>query len=175
MIYLYNDNELLYMMYECEDRALELLFHKYLGLIHRRLQLFRIQSKNYDDFFQECLMSFYDALNTYNGFYGKTFNRYFDLILQRRIMLVLRRERNYFYNVNIVEDLDSFVVEERPLFYVDDFSLTNLEKYVYTLRYKFNYSIEDITKILKCNSKKVYNIIFAIKQKAIVVLSEDEK
>ena len=70
----YNDNELLYLLYEGEEVARQLLFKKYKFLIYKRLRAFRIKDKNFDDFFQEGLMALNDAINHFNPYYHKSFN-----------------------------------------------------------------------------------------------------
>lgn len=166
MIYQYNDNELLYLMYENVDEALGILFDKYSNLIWKRIGTFKIALKNRDDFFQEGLMALNTALVSYNPFYNKTFNKYFDLILQRRFMYVLGISRDYFYNVTLVEDINSHISED-PAPYKRDliFDLNDIEKDLYNLRYVKRYKCNQIAKILNWNIKKVYNSLYALREK----------
>lgn len=167
MIYKYNDNELLYLVYEGEDYALGILFNKYFSLIYKRLRAFKIKQKNAEDFFQEGLMALNDAINTFNPMYSKSFNKYFDLILQRRFINILRKESNYFYKVTLVDDFYGALGED--LFtYNQEIIENNLNKFeneVFELRFKRNYKARDIANILKCDLKKVYNTIYLVKQK----------
>jgi RNA polymerase sporulation-specific sigma factor len=163
----YNDNELLYLLYEGEEVARQLLFKKYKFLIYKRLRAFRIKDKNFDDFFQEGLMALNDAINHFNPYYHKSFNKYFDLILQRRIISILRRESDYFYNVMLVEDIWGYIAEE-PVMYDQPILTNNLNDFetdVFNLRFKQNYKAKEISELLHCDIKKVYNTIYAVKQK----------
>ncbi len=169
MEFKYNDSELLYLMFDGDDIALGILFRKYSYLIHKRLHLFRIAKKNYEDFFQESLMALNDAINTYAEIYGKTFNKYFDLILQRRIINLLRKEQNYYYKVTLVDDFYG-QLEEKVAVYAPDIivnKLDDIESVVYELRFVKKYKASQIANILKCETKKVYNLIYLVKQKMI--------
>ena len=175
MIHQYNDNELLYLMWEKDDHALQLLFVKYQNLIHKRLHAFRIKSRNYDDFFQEGMMALNDAINSYNTFHNKTFNKYFDLILQRRIIHVLRKERDYFYSVQLSEDMSWVLEEEKTSYFSQDYGFNLIEAIVFDLKIRKNYRISEIKEILNCDVKKVYNVLFKIKQKILDCESSSEK
>jgi RNA polymerase sporulation-specific sigma factor len=167
MKYQYNDNELLYLMYENVDEAMGIMFKKYSSLINKRISTFRIANKNREDFFQEGLIALNTALNTFNPFLSKTFNKYFDLLLQRRFMNVLSKQKNYFYNVRLVEDLNIIisdnlaVYDPKPL----PVKLTKKEEALYTLRFVKRYKCMEIATILNWNIKKVYNEIYALKIK----------
>lgn len=167
-MYKYNDNELLYLLYEGEDIARQILFGKYNNLIFKRLRAFRIKEKNIEDFYQEGLMALNDAVNTFNPRFKKTFNKYFDLILQRRIIGLLRKEKHYFYNVTLTDDLSGYLEDRPSKYYYETLitsSLNNFEKDVYILRFRKNYRAHEIAKIMDCNIKKVYNTIYAIRIK----------
>lgn len=166
----YNDSELLYLMFEGTEIALQILFKKYYGLIHKRLHLFHIKSVNYEDFFQEALMSLYDAVNTYSPLYNKSFNRYFDLLLQRKIMTTIRKESNYFYNVNLIADEEFILSEESSAYYYVEEAdalkiLTDFEIKLYELKFIKRLSPRQISNLLGCDLKKVYNYVYIIKQK----------
>ncbi|MGD9604900.1 MAG: sigma factor [Bacilli bacterium] len=101
-MYQYNDYELLYLINENDDWALDVMFQKYIPLIKTRIRGFKIKYWNYDDFFQEGLIMLHRAIQTFNPDSRKTFNKYFDLILQRKFIQILKKESNHFYNVDLV-------------------------------------------------------------------------
>ena len=107
--YQYNDNELLYLMFEGNDEALEIIYKKY--------------------------------VNSFNPFLNKSFNKYFDLILQRRFMNVLSTNKNYYYNVTLVDDINSVVSEDLIVYTNNHFSLnlTPTEQKLYRLKFIENY------------------------------------
>lgn len=163
----YNDYELLYLVDEGESAATELLIRKYINLIYKRVSGYKIKSKNFDDFIQEGLMALMKAINTYSPIYNKTFTKYFDLILQRRITSIINKESDYFYNVTLVEDFYG-EVQEQIFTYNDevyDFELNDFEKEVFKLRFLRNFKPNDISLYLNCDLKKIYNTIYIIKEK----------
>lgn len=155
-------------MYEENEVAVRILFEKYNSLIKSRLQRFNIKPQNYEDFYQEGLMALHEAMNVYNPFYNKTFNKFFDLVLQRRIMNVLKKERKYFYCVNIVDNMNHLVYEkdetgEQLQYYQTLFS--GFAEQVFLLRFNKGYKPREIAEILKCDVKKVYNALYHIRKK----------
>ncbi|HKM29565.1 MAG TPA: hypothetical protein VJZ51_02260 [Bacilli bacterium] len=176
MIYKYNDFELLYLIYEKQDEALEIMFKKYEPLIKARVRDFNIKSKNFDDFFQEGLIMLKIAIETYDTYERKSFNKYFDLILQRKIREILARESKYFYNVTIQENMDYLLAEEKePLFKIEEnwkTDLTNLEKIVFEMMYESKKDIAQIAAEIICDERKIYNAIYRAKKKMRVTANQ---
>lgn len=173
MIYAENDYELLYMAKENQEEAVHLLFDKYQNLIKARIYGFRIKPKSYDDFFQEGLIMLHKAIETFDPKYNKTFNKYFDLLLQRRYMQILKKEQPHFYNVTYSADFYDFVEEYAAPYqasYGDiDFgfveNLSKFEKKVYQLRVVEGLKTKDVCSILECTTRQVYNAILRIRLK----------
>lgn len=163
----YNDYELLYLINEKDDEAFEIMFEKYKPLIISKIKSFKIKPKNFDDFFQEGLIMLNVAINTYNTYKCKTFTRYFELILQRRIRDLLAKEKNYFYNVTVVDYIPIIkepVYEEKKEFSYKGI-LTELEKKTFELIYENGKTIEEIANLFSCDQRKVYNAISRAKTK----------
>lgn len=159
----YNDYELLYLMNEFDEKAEKIFYEKYTNLIKNRIYKFKIKDRYKDDFLQEGLYMLYVAIKTYNEYCGKSFNKYFDLILKRKFIQIITREKNYFYQVDLKEEVD-YLSEQKNFVYDDYKNMTNMEKEV--LKYlERNYKPKDISAILKCNIKAVYNCICRIKAK----------
>jgi RNA polymerase sporulation-specific sigma factor len=111
-MYQYNDYELLYLISENDDTALDIMFQKYIPLIKTRIRSFKIKYWNYEDFLQEGLLMLHRAIQTFNPESRKTFNKYFDLILQRKFIQLLRKESHHFYNVDLVGIGDTLMEEQ---------------------------------------------------------------
>ena len=112
----YNDFELLYMISEDSHEALEIMFEKYKPLIYRRIKSFNIRKGYIEDFYQEGMIALYDAIKKYNSNSNITFTNFFDLILQRRIMTALRKNKNYFETNYICENVDiveAYITKEK--------------------------------------------------------------
>ena len=173
MEYKYNDNELLYLFSEGVEEALEILFDKYVGLIRKRILSFKIQLRFRDDFFQEGQIALITAIRTYNPFYCKTFNKYFDLLLQRRFIKILKKEKNYIYNVTLCEDYSSLPLslkEEGDFVYEKEYNLgflSEFEKQIFDL-YKKGKKAKDISSELNVSCKSVYNSVYRIKSKLLI-------
>lgn len=169
-MYQYNDYELLYLISEHDETALDIMYYKYIPLIKARIAAFRIKKYNQEDFFQEGLFMLFRAIQTYRPDSRKTFNKYFDLILQRHFIQLLKKESKHFYNVQLVENVD-YLKEEKVE--KDDLELEHLlslckfspfEKQVLDLR-RQNYSIKEISEKLNCRVKQVYDANDRIKRK----------
>lgn len=164
----YNDYELLYMINEFDEEAESILYSKYCNLINKRMNDFKIRMDRRDDFMQEGLFVLFTAIRNYNEYCNKTFNKFFDLLLQRRFANILRDEKNYFYNVILKED-ESQIFENISFVYNDDIDidvdeLSEFEKKVKSLKEK-NYRPKDIANVLNCDVKAIYNCLCRIKLK----------
>lgn len=161
----YNDYELLYLMNEFDEEAERIFFEKYTNLIKTRVNKFGIKSRYREDFVQEGLYMLVVAIRTYNEYSNKTFNKYFDLILQRKFIKLLEKDKYYIEEVelncedNAIKDPTSFSYEE-----IEETQYSEFEQKVMLLK-KQNYKPREIAKILECDSKSVYNCLCRIKKK----------
>ena len=67
----------------------------------------------------------------------------------------------------LVEDIWGYIAEE-PVMYDQPILTNNLNDFetdVFNLRFKQNYKAKEISELLHCDIKKVYNTIYAVKQK----------
>ena len=171
MKYHYNDNELLYLIAEKDDSALEIMYKKYSPLIRKRIYDYKVITRSVEDYFQEGLMMLKKSIETYCSLYNKTFNKYFDLILQRRIIQLLRRERKYLYNVTFVEDTEQLMVSEETtnnMVYLEELNVMNLSEYeliVMRSVYVDLKTSKEVSEDLKCSVRKVYNAVARAKRK----------
>ena len=95
----YNDNELLYLLSETDEVAFEFIIKKYEPLIKSRLIAFKINTKNYEDFFQECLIVLNKCIYNYREDRIIPFNSYFDKMIQYRIRYILEEEKEKIINL----------------------------------------------------------------------------
>ena len=170
MHYHYNDNELLYLINEGNDSALKIMYMKYTPLIKKRIFDFKIDRMRYDDFFQEGLMMLDKAIKTFNPIYSKSFNKYFDLILQRKYVRLIQNYYTYVNSVTLVENADDLSLQEekREVFSLDEFDCTNLSKFEYEVlvnAFEKNMPARDICLVMECDVRKVYNAISRGKKK----------
>lgn len=161
----YNDYELLYLISEFDEEAETILFNKYMNLIRSRIKGFKIVSRYKEDYMQEGLFMLVVAIRTYNQDFKKTFNKYFDLILQRRFIHLLMREKNYFNNVSYVDESQILSHPDVLVYeYNKNIKFSSFEEKVIYLKER-NYRPKDIASILDCEIKSVYNCLCRIKEK----------
>lgn len=167
----YNDNELLYMINEDSQEALEIMIEKYKPLIYSRLKAFRIRKSQIDDYYQECLLVLLKAIKNYDSKYQKTFTNYFDLMIQRKIMDLLRYSKNRDNHI-LCEDIDIVVAyvpkqeeidEEKIIKLIN--KLSKFEQEVFILKFKENLASKEIANKLDVPIRKVYSATERIKSK----------
>lgn len=166
-MYNYNDNELLYLIEEKNDYAFEIMFKKYIPLIKTRIRDFKIK-KDYEDFLQEGILVLNTAIRKYRPCYNKTFNKYFDFILQRKYIQILRREKKNFYNIEYLEDVNFLKEENREYLGSNDYKLgflSILEKQIFYLFFVKRIKPSKIALEMKIDVRKVYNAIARMKKK----------
>ena len=179
----YNDYELLYLIYEGDEEALGIIFKKYDPLIKKKLYDFKISNSLYDDFYQEGLIVLYLAVKTYNPLLNKTFTRYFELLLSRRIMTLLRDMKKEHEKVVVIESdilkdsSNSFNYSDKMIsdnanhdVWLKDNNIpssifTLSEKDVLALRYFKGKTSKEIADELNIDIKKVYNALYQAKKK----------
>ena len=88
----FNDYELIYLVRRHSEEALEFLFKKYEVLIDIKLHAFHVSQSQYYDFKQECFLSLDKAIRNFSEEFNKSFYRYVELIIDRKIMNLLRSE-----------------------------------------------------------------------------------
>jgi len=168
----YNDNELLYLISQKDDDALESLVRKYHPLIENRLKRFNIKSCNHDDFYQECLMALYNAIKKFRDDKNGIFNLYLDNAIQNAIKRIINKEKGFFYNVSLVDDLE-YISDENNNLHIYEIKepiygmFSNFEKVVYKKFYEENLSAKTISNLMICEEKKIYNALGRIKTKLL--------
>lgn len=170
-----NDNELIYLIRNGSEEALNYMIRKYQNYIISNIKRYKL--KNYDDAFQEGLVALLNAINKYNESYNKTFNKYFEIILNNRLLDMSRkenRERKY-YLVDTVEIDNKYLLNEETLKlddkisekYKDEIrnSLCKKELIIFDDYFLHNYSIDDISKAHNLDKKNIYYTIYRISKK----------
>ena len=89
----YNDFELLYMIEENSSEALDIMINKYSSLIYSRIKKFKIKENYIDDYYQEGLLVLYQAIHKYDLESPMSFTNFFDLLLQRKFIDLLRKNK----------------------------------------------------------------------------------
>ena len=101
----YNDYELLYLIKANVEEAREILFWKYSFLIKSRINRLGVPRFYWDDYYQEGCLMLYHAIKIYDEDSRMSFTNFFDLLLKRRILTLLKKDR-YDLNCDKVDYLD---------------------------------------------------------------------
>ena len=163
MYYVMNDYELIYLIRtEHDEHALTFMFKKYHKFIWKHIHLLNIQEKEHDDFHQEGLLMLHKAIFTFDETIGKSFTRYFELILKRRFYHCVKKMPKYllFEHTNFCTGV-TYIEEEKVIM---KFS-SELEQTIYDCYFENLMSIDEIAKRYDYSKKQIYNSIFRIKEK----------
>lgn len=175
--YCYNDYEILYMIKEGVPEAVEILVNKYKPLVYTRIKKFRIVPSQIDDYYQESLIVLNKAVNCYDQNSKMSFTNFYDLLLQRRFIDLLRLNRKYHENNILFEDIDIALTyttnkEEKEKELNNEIlkeemikNLSNLEYKIFELKYFQNLKAKEIALKLNISIKQVYAAGDRIKQK----------
>ncbi len=158
-----NDYELIYLIRTEQDEiALSFMFKKYHKFIWKHIHLLNIQEKEHDDFHQEGLLMLHKAILTFDENRGKSFTKYFELILKRQFYQCIHKIPKYllFDHTNFCTAVT--YIEEEPI----EMTFTSeLEQKIYTCYFVQGMSVQQIFDTYAYTKKQIYNSIFRIKEK----------
>lgn len=90
----YNDYEIMYMIEEKSDDALDILYQKYIPIVKSYARRYASSAKRYgiekDDLIQEGMYAIYRALRTYSTSHDTLFYTYVDFCIRGRMNNLLR-------------------------------------------------------------------------------------
>lgn len=159
-----NDYELLYLIENDSEEALEVMFEKYNNLIVSLISKYHFDKMIEEDIYQEARMVLFKAINTFDNRFGKTFTMYFKKLLENRFnTLIKTNKKEQHYEVYNEEQM--FVEEEISFQIIDDKKLSLTEKQVYFEYFYGGNSIEEVSKKLNLTKKQTYNAVCRIKKK----------
>ena len=108
------------------------------------------------------------AVKTYKETMRKSFNRYFDLILQRRFIYLSKKVNKMERSVSLIEDVDFVLIEEKRE--IDDIvilkdSLSELEKFAFDAFFYKDKSLKDVAIEKGVSERTLYNALARAKLK----------
>ncbi len=164
----YNDNELLYLLKENSEEAMQILIKKYSIYIKLKIKQMNVEKSYYEEFYQEGLITLNRAIKTFDELNKSSFFGYFDLILTRKFIDIFRkisRNKKTFSNVEFEEYFidDSCIKEELVL--EEPINLSKLEKQVFDKKYRCYLKTNEIAQELGTSIKTIYGAVDRIKQK----------
>lgn len=87
-----NDHQLIKLVNENNNEALNTLFYRYLGIVHNIKNKFFLRDYDQDDWYQEGLIVCYDSCRQFDFERGNSFGAFFKTNLTNRAYSLLRRE-----------------------------------------------------------------------------------
>lgn len=118
-----DDHELIYLVLQGDDAALEELIAKYKGMLFRTLETYRGSLKEeYDvsELYQISLISLYHAVLTYNGAIKCSFVTYLRIIVHRDILAYIRKLNRDHSKANLYSiSLDQTIRDNEGIYLID--------------------------------------------------------
>lgn len=147
------------------------MLEKYKKLILSKIYRFNIRQNQKEDFFQEGCSILLEAIRVFNPKYNKTFTRFFELLLVRKFMSLLRKESRTLYSISD-DDLNKLVVKEEEVIIIQsvhiEYAKEVLSKIEYSIFHELYYlenGVRDTSLNLGYTEKRIYNAIYRIKNK----------
>lgn len=164
---MYNDNELLYLVKENSEEALEILVEKYRFCIWSKMRDMNIELASREEFLQEGLILLHKAIWSFIEEKNVTFYSYFHLLLTRKFIDLLRKQKRE-KRVVPFEMLEEYVVDlNSHEEYVEegDIHLSSFEQIIFQMRFLEEKKPKEIASDLMLPIRKIYDGIDRIKRK----------
>ncbi len=168
----YNDYEIIDLIKQGNEEALNLMFEKYRYLIAKKIIQFNL-TEDFDDFHQEGLMVLYKSVMKFDDTRTKTFTRFFEMNFERHLITLIRsRKRKQRFMIDRLPLLYAEVIQEAKSDYYTEIEirkvldrLSDLEKVVFEQRFIQNQEVQIIAKNHQVEPKTIYNAIERIRKK----------
>ena len=151
-----------------------MLLEKYAVLIKVKLIKFNIPRKDFSDFEQELKMEVYKAIKTYDESYGKSFCRFIELVIERKILRLINNEKRSVNPSVFLEELvdiktknsvlDTMIYEER-IKKIKDATLDDVKKGILHDVILDGEPIKEYASKHNMSVKEIYNHIYALRIK----------
>lgn len=166
-MYRYNDNELLYLINDHSEEAYDILNNKYRPLILSKIKQYNLLKKEAEEYYSEGIICINKAIRTYDSSYYLSFNKYLDLILNRKF-IDLNKKRQKNQRIVYLDTIDEYLINTQNEMFINeiDLNLSTFEEKIYQMRFINEQKPREIAKILDCNIKRIYDTIDRIRRKA---------
>lgn len=199
----YNDNELIYLIYDFNEDANRILHEKYYKIIKIKVAKYRVLAKRIGldtcDLMQEGLLGLEEAINSYRDNKDMKFSSFANMCIERQILSVLNyhsRKKHTFLNdscsidvedekgrtmldYSLKSDIDPLVMmekeeEKNSIYDLMTKDLSNLEKEVFELKLN-GLDYREIARLLNKSYKSIDSALQRIRVKLKKILNEMEK
>lgn len=172
----YNDNELLYLIAEENEDALEILQEKYLILIKTKIKKLKIPYDKKSDYVEEGLITLNKAIKTFDSTKNITFYSYFSILLNRRFIDLLRKKAKN-SKIVLVDNLNDYVIDNNirdEFIFEEPAYLSSIEKEIFKKKFIEGKTSKMIALELALPIKKVYEATDRIKRKSKKTRNSDK-
>ncbi len=178
---MYNDYELLYLASENNEYAIDELLKKYYNFLYSKVIKKCKTWNNFDDYMNEMILSFYTAIDNYNG--NSKFITYLNACLDYKAHNYSaqsnRKKHSILNNAISIEEIPDILINEdkynpeKILLEEQDYlslkkkikrKLTSQEELVFLLKEQ-GFSVKEISKIIDKKVQTVYKYYESIKNK----------
>jgi RNA polymerase sporulation-specific sigma factor len=168
----YNDFEIINLIKQGNEEALELMIEKYRYLIAKKIKKFNLID-DYDDCFQEGLLVLYKSAVRFDERFCKSFTRFFERNYENHLISIIRKRTSYgkFLATKSQILVNESLKETPSITYTHSEiatiarELSAFERAVFDWRILGDKSLQEIARELDCDVKKVYNAMDRIKHK----------
>lgn len=199
----YNDNELIYLIYDFNEDANRILHEKYYKIIKIKVAKYRVLAKRIGldtcDLMQEGLLGLEEAINSYRDNKDMKFSSFANMCIERQILSVLNyhsRKKHTFLNdscsidvedekgrtmldYSLKSDIDPLMMmekeeEKNSIYDLMTKDLSKLEKEVFELKLN-GLDYREIARLLNKSYKSIDSALQRIRVKLKKILNEMEK
>lgn len=199
----YNDNELIYLIYDFNEDANRILHEKYYKIIKIKVAKYRALAKRIGldtcDLMQEGLLGLEEAINSYRDNKDMKFSSFANMCIERQILSVLNyhsRKKHTFLNdscsidsedekgrtmldYSLKSDIDPLMMmekeeEKNSIYDLMTKDLSKLEKEVFELKLN-GLDYREIARLLNKSYKSIDSALQRIRVKLKKILNEMEK
>lgn len=199
----YNDNELIYLIYDFNEEANIILHEKYYKIIKIKVAKYRALAKRIGldtcDLMQEGLLGLEEAINSYRDNKDMKFSSFANMCIERQILSVVNyhsRKKHTFLNdscsidaedekgrtmleYSLKSDIDPLVMmekeeEKKSIYDLMTKDLSKLEKEVFELKLN-GLDYREIARLLNKSYKSIDSALQRIRVKLKKILNEMEK
>lgn len=199
----YNDNELIYLIYDFNEDANRILHQKYYKIIKIKVAKYRALAKRIGldtcDLMQEGLLGLEEAINSYRDNKDMKFSSFANMCIERQILSVLNyhsRKKHTFLNdscsidvedekgrtmldYSLKSDIDPLMMmekeeEKNSIYDLMTKDLSKLEKEVFELKLN-GLDYREIARLLNKSYKSIDSALQRIRVKLKKILNEMEK
>lgn len=199
----YNDNELIYLIYDFNEDANRILHEKYYKIIKIKVAKYRVLAKRMGldtcDLMQEGLLGLEEAINSYRDNKDMKFSSFANMCIERQILSVVNyhsRKKHTFLNdscsidaedekgrtmldYSLKSDTDPLMMmekeeEKNSIYDLMTKDLSKLEKEVFELKLN-GLDYREIARLLNKSYKSIDSALQRIRVKLKKILNEMEK